>query len=134
MNPWELLTSRYNDYKVFAPQNGLIQYIDSPNGPIAISPHRAVSEDYQCLAAICHDLNPSNHLRRSILRDGAWLKEHYTKMRGFIAIVLADFNRSGEQSGKDMSDVEFRSAAGGNVTVTLRVGSTLLPFATHSTD
>lgn len=109
MNPWELLAGRFNDYKDFAPQNGLIQYKDSPEGPIPKHPYRASSEDYTCLAASCWDLNPCNHLRRSIIRDGAWVKEHYTKMRGFIAVVLADFNRSGEQSGKDMSDVEFCS-------------------------
>ena len=35
------------------------------------------------------------------------MKEHWTKIRGYITLVLADLNRSGQQSGKDMSDIEF---------------------------
>jgi hypothetical protein len=70
---------------------------------------QASTDEYTCLSSVCSDLNPSNRDRQSIIRDGAWLKEHWTKIRGYVSLVLADFNRSGQQSGKDMSDITFNS-------------------------
>jgi hypothetical protein len=110
MNPWGCLSSRYCDYNSFTPQNGLIQYTHGRDGlSRPTNPIQASSDEYTCLSSVYSDLNPSNKDRQSIIRDGAWLKEHWTKIRGYVSLVLAAFNRSGQQSGKDISDITFNS-------------------------
>jgi hypothetical protein len=80
----------------------LIQYStpSTPDGKSCpVNPYKASSPKYTVLASHAHDINPADKDRANIIRDGAWIKEHWTQLKGYLSRVFASFNKSGEQSG-----------------------------------
>lgn len=107
---WRKLTTIYMDYVGFAPQNALIAYTNNADGePVPVVPFRAADEEMVSVVARCHDLRPTNLSRAGIVRDEVWLKAQTTQLRTSISSVLADFNRSGMQNGRDEADVVWLS-------------------------
>ena len=104
-DPYGGLAEIFNNYDTFTPQNRLIKYIN--NQPVV--PYQPASEEVTALAAKCYDLNPTNLNRRNILRNGAWIKEQWINLKTWLTLVLSDFNRSGQHSGRSEADVEWLS-------------------------
>lgn len=100
-DPYNVLAERFMDYNSFRPQNGLIQYHFENGESVPLFPYRAISPDYTSLAAHCNDLDPCNKARSKIMRDGAWIKDQWLKLRSYMSLVLSDFNRSGKNTGNN---------------------------------
>jgi hypothetical protein len=93
-DPYGGLAVIYNDYEGFRPQNKLIQHrLDEHGKSVPIVPFRPESVEVTALAALCHDLNPTNMSRQSTYRDGPWIKEHWIMLKSWMTLVLTDFNR-----------------------------------------
>jgi hypothetical protein len=69
----------FNDYNNFTPQHEMLKYV--PPG-IKKSPYEANSDEWKTLAPHCYDLEPTNLKRRGITRDGEWIKQTWTNIRG----------------------------------------------------
>lgn len=98
-DPYGVLAERFMDYSGFSVQNGLIQYHLVNGTPVPIFPYRATSPEYTSISAQCNDLDPCNKSRSKIMRDGAWIKDNWLKLRSYMSLVLSDFNRSGKNTG-----------------------------------
>jgi hypothetical protein len=72
------LASIFNNYEEFTPQHAMLKYA---NG-VKKTPYQVNSDDWQELAAHCWDIEPTNLERKNIIRDGAWVKEQWTNLRG----------------------------------------------------
>lgn len=99
-DPYSVLAERFMDYSGFCVQNGLIQYHFVNEKSIPIFPYRAISPEFTAISAQCNDLDPCNKGRSKIMRDGAWIKDNWLKLRSYMSLVLSDFNRSGKNTGK----------------------------------
>ena len=108
-NPYNGLAERFNDWEYFQPQNYLISYrYDAPTGKsVSVIPLRSVSAETEVLFSKCNELNPNDPARKHILRDGAWVKEAWTTIRGQFASIFTDFSRSGQQSNKDEAEISW---------------------------
>jgi len=109
-HPWPRLAERFNDYAEFTPQNRLLLYNDVNGKPELKTPWAARSSDVQCLAAHCYQLNPTDMSRSKIYRDGTWIKENWMHLKSWTTAILADFNRSGQNKGKELADLDWLSA------------------------
>lgn len=103
---WSGLAAVFNDYTVFTPQNELIKYINVQGTPTPVVPYEAAEADVTCLAAHCHDLNPTDLSRRNIMRDSGWIKDQWSQMKAALTVVFADFGRSCQNSH---GETEWRS-------------------------
>jgi len=106
-NPWDALATIFNDYTNFCPQNLMVKYVVGSNGkPEKKNPIEA-EEEWEHLHTKCHDLEPTNRVRSQIIRDGSWIKFHWTEMRRILSHLFEVYNRSGQQSTKgDWSNIE----------------------------
>ena len=97
------LSEIYNDYENFRPQNYLIGYKhdDKTNRPAPVVPWVSASPDTETLFSKCKDLNPCDDSRANIHRDGAWIKDYWTKLRGFLSLIYVDYERSGKNNNKE---------------------------------
>ncbi len=62
----------------------------------------------------------SNLERRNILRDGDWIKENWTMLKGSLSIAFAENRKSGNFADKDTDEQEKKfgsmlSAKGGRI-------------------
>ena len=97
------LSEIYNDYENFRPQNYLIGYKhdDKTNRPVPVVPWVSASPDTETLFSKCKDLNPCDDSRANTHRDGAWIKDYWTKLRGFLSLIYVDYERSGKNNNKE---------------------------------
>jgi len=106
-NPWDALATIFNDYKNFCPQNLMVKYVVGADGnPEKIMPI-VPEEEWQHIYLRCQDLEPTNRSRAQVIRDGNWIKLHWTEMRGILSKLFNKYYRSGQHSAKgDWNDVE----------------------------
>jgi hypothetical protein len=107
---WGTLASKFMNYEEFNFQNVLIQYSESATGKASpIKPFVPRIAEVAVLATSAHDVNPSNMERSTIIRDGAWVKEWWTKLKGYLSQVFVRFNRSGEMTGTHEAEIDWVS-------------------------
>ncbi|KAJ1380214.1 hypothetical protein B484DRAFT_412116, partial [Ochromonadaceae sp. CCMP2298] len=68
-----------------------------------------IDPDTTALAAFCHDINPSDPTRAHLIREPAWFKEQWLKLRSTLVVVFADFHRSGQMTPFGEAEVEWHS-------------------------
>ncbi len=74
-NPLSCLAEIYNDYDSFTPQNLMVQYVAGGHDCLVKKTLFVPSStEWKTLANETHDIEPTNLLRRSVLRDEAWIK------------------------------------------------------------
>ena len=66
-----------------------------------VVPWVSASPDTETLFSKCKDLNPCDDSRANIHRDGAWIKDYWTKLRGFLSLIYVDYERSGKNNNKE---------------------------------
>jgi hypothetical protein len=49
---------------------------------VPVVPYASANTETECIFAVCKELNPCNAGRATIQRDGAWIKEKWTTLRG----------------------------------------------------
>lgn len=97
-NPGDCLASIFNDYVAFKPQNLMVMYVydASLRRPVKKQPFEPSSDDWEMLANHCHDLDPTNLTRKSILRDGDWIKSTWNDLRRWLHHIFTTYHRSGQ--------------------------------------
>jgi len=75
------LATIFNDYENFTPQHEMLKYI--PPG-IRKVPFEANSDEWKDLVNHCYDIEPTNLLRKNIIRDGDWIKQTWNSIRGVM--------------------------------------------------
>lgn len=111
-DPYSVLATRFNDYVGFSPQNAAIQYMFKDGMSQPVNPFKAISPDLTAIAAKVHDLNPTDMTRSSIARDGAWIKEWWTKLKGYLSSIYLDFDRSGrDKAARGEAELDWQSEA-----------------------
>ena len=101
-NPLSSLAERFNDYESFQPQNVMVQYVcHSPNSlPIKKQPYQASCAEWSALANHCHDIEPTNLSRKSIVRGEAWIKETWNDCRKYLHQTFQQYHRSGQHDAE----------------------------------
>ena len=94
----------FNDYKHFTPQHAMLKYVNINGKPVRKNPYRVKSDEWVSLVKECFFLDPTNLDRKSIIRDGAWIKSVWTEIRGQLAEAFKSYNRSGKHDGVTMGD------------------------------
>jgi len=109
-DPYSVLATRFNDYRGFCPQNAAIQYIFKDGVSQPMNPFKAISPDLTAIAARVHDMNPTDVTRSNIIRDGAWIKEWWTKLKGYLSSIYLDFDRSGrDKAAQGEAELDWQS-------------------------
>lgn len=97
-NPLSHLAEIFNNYDEFTPQNLMVQYssigINAP--PVKVTPYQPSTTEWAYLATFTHDLEPTNLLRRSIIRGEDWIKSTWTDCRKYLHQMFTNYNRSGQ--------------------------------------
>lgn len=99
------LTRSFNT--IYCTQHACLLYEDAGGVPTRVSPYKPKSEEYTVLANYTYELNPSNDKRP--LRDGAWVKEWWGKLRQYLSLAYTNFNRSGMMTPKGEAETEWMS-------------------------
>jgi len=103
-NPLSCLAQIYNDYDTFTPQNLMVQYVaGGRDRPVKKTPFVPSSAEWATLANETHDIEPTNLLRRSVLRDEAWIKATWNDCRKWLHQTFIQYNRSGQHDA-DMGE------------------------------
>jgi hypothetical protein len=66
-------------------------------------PYEPSEDEWADIATHCHDIEPTNYNRRSVLRDAAWIKSTWNDVRRYLHAVFVMYNRSG-QHDPDMGE------------------------------
>ncbi|KAJ1413442.1 hypothetical protein B484DRAFT_170388 [Ochromonadaceae sp. CCMP2298] len=103
-DPYGSLADIFNNYVEFTPENQLIVYVDGKPA----SPYRPVHAEVTALAAVCHELNPTNMTRKDIHRPREWIKKHWRSLKDTLHAIMCDFERSGTNRGdKNQNDAAW---------------------------
>ncbi len=96
------LAEIFNDYREFHPQNVLVQYVSAGANelPVKKQPYQASSYEWAALANHCHDIEPTNLLRRHIIRGEDWIKETWNDCRKYLHQTFIQYNRSGQHDSE----------------------------------
>jgi hypothetical protein len=97
-NPLDSLAAMFNNYEDFTPQHAMLEYIYRDGYPARVVPYKANSSEWEQVIDDVHDIEPNNSKRSDILRDGAWIKLHWTELRKCLHDVFLIYNRSGQHS------------------------------------
>ncbi len=101
-NALSCLAEIYNDYDSFHPQNLMVKYI-SPGvnrRPVKKTPFSPSAPEWAELANEAHDIEPTNLLRRGILRDEAWIKSTWNDCYRWLHQTFVQYNRSGQHDAE----------------------------------
>jgi hypothetical protein len=104
-NALSCLAALYNDYEGFTPQNAMVAYVYDATTRSATKkiPYEPSEDEWADLATHCHDIEPTNYNRRSVLKDAAWIKSTWNDVRRYLHAVFVMYNRSG-QHDPDMGE------------------------------
>jgi hypothetical protein len=97
-NPLSYLAEMFNDYEEFTPQNLMVEY-SSPGihlPPVKKNPYQPSATEWSYLATFAHDLEPTNHTRKHIIRGEDWIKSTWTDCRKYLHQMFINYNRSGQ--------------------------------------
>ena len=97
-NPLSYLAEVFNDYDGFVPQNLMVEYSSTGNAspPVKKTPYQPSSTEWAYLATFSHDLEPTNHARKHIIRGEDWIKSTWTDIRKYLHQMFVNYNRSGQ--------------------------------------
>ncbi len=98
INPYDTIAEAFNDYDQYAYTNlGL----NTSGGPL--------NDELVCMHSYICKLNPCDESRSSIVRDGKWVKDTFSTLRGKITEIRARFKASGNHSNANpyMSWMQF---------------------------
>jgi hypothetical protein len=102
-NPLCFLVEMFNDYDEFCLQTLMVQYtsggINLP--PVKKQPYQSSGTEWSYLSNFTHDLEPTNLLRRNIVRGEDWIKSMWTDCRKYLHQMFINYNRS-RQHDDDM--------------------------------
>lgn len=97
-NPLDSLADLFNNYEDFTPQHAMLEYTCRDGNPFRVVPYKANSPEWEQVIDEVHDIEPNNIRRSEILRDGAWIKLHWSELRKCLHDVFLIYNRSGQHS------------------------------------
>lgn len=112
LDNWGKLAARFNDYLEFQPQNIYTKYefCTDNNSPKQVIPYQP-TDDSTLLPLFnkCKELNPTDFTRKHIIRDSGWLKSIWSKLRGYLHQIYADFDRSGKNRPAEDASIDWFS-------------------------
>ena len=97
LDPWNQLAEMFNNYEGYKYQNAVVD-------PTKHSPHGipVANTGMENLLKYCHDINPSAPNRP--IRDGGFIRQQWSKMKGVISKVFTNYHLSGNQEAENVYD------------------------------